>query len=128
MTCTELRDRICHDLKSLGIDLTSFELAMKPYSKSYYGRYVPKKKRVIVYVYEDSDKTVFYPYEKLFSTVLHEVTHHLQWSDPEFKRIRGVMHNSEFYQIYNRLMRKHKIYAIVKRGGTLDSFSKKIGD
>lgn len=116
MTEEKIKSLLQQDLRVLGVDTTGFELVLKPYSKTYYGRYVPSKKRVIVYLYEDSDFRNQYPYEDIFSTVLHEVVHHIQWSDPNFKRIKGVMHNSEFYSIYNNLMRRHKIFRVVNGG------------
>lgn len=126
MTLNMLRNRICHDLKALGVDTESFELVLRPYSKSYYGSYVPEKKRVILYVFEDSERTTLFSYESLFSTAVHEVVHHTQWSNPEWKRVKGIMHDAEFYRIYNRLLRKHRIYSIVKRGDFDDTFSKEI--
>lgn len=126
MTLSILRDRIRHDLKALGIDTESFELVLKPYSKTYYGSYVLEKKRVILYVFEDSERTTLFSYESLFSTAVHEVVHHIQWSNPEWKRVKGIMHDAEFYKTYNRLLRKHRIYSIVKRGDFDDTFSKEI--
>lgn len=126
MTLSILRNRIHHDLKALGVDTESFELVLKPYSKTYYGSYVPEKKRVILYVFEDSERTTLFSYESLFSTAVHEVVHHIQWSNPEWKRVKGIMHDAEFYKTYNRLLRKHKIYSIVKRGDFDDTFSKEV--
>lgn len=121
----KIRNLLQHDLRVLGIDATGFELVLRPYSKTYYGRYMPKYKRVIVYVYADIYLENLYPYETIFSTVLHEVVHHIQWSDPLFERVKGVMHNADFYNIYNRLMRRHKIYKSVNRGDRSVSISKK---
>ena len=36
-------------------------------------------------------------------------------SNPDFERVKGVMHNADFYNIYNGLMRRHKIYKSVNR-------------
>ena len=108
MTLEQLRTLLLNDIKAVGGDVTGFELVLRPYSKTYYGRYIPSRKRVIVYVYQDSDLSELYPYEDLFATTLHEFTHHVQWSDPNFVRIKGVMHNAEFYRIYNTFMQKHK--------------------
>lgn len=115
MTIDLLKSRLLSDLQALNIDTKGFKLTLKPFSKTYYGRYKPNIKEVIVYVYEDSNQTNLFPYEKIFSTALHESVHHMQWSNPDFKRIKGVMHNAEFYLVYNRLMRKHKIYRTLKR-------------
>ena len=116
MTEEKIRNRLQHDLSVLNIDVKGFEIVLKPYSKSYYGRYMPKYKRVIVYLYEDIQLQNQYSYEELFSVTLHEVVHHIQWSDPNFERVKGVMHNAEFYNIYNRLIRRHRIYRAMNRG------------
>lgn len=115
MTEEEIRNSLLRDLIALNIDVKGFEIVLKPYSKSYYGRYMPKYKRVIVYLYEDIELQKQYSYEEIFSTVLHEVVHHIQWSKPDFERVKGVMHNADFYNIYNGLMRRHKIYKSVNR-------------
>ena len=103
-----LKERILNDLIKIGIDTKGFELVLRPFSKSYYGRYLPKTQKVFVYVYADKELNNLYPYNQLFRTVLHEVVHHIQWSDPEYVRIKGVMHNTEFYRLYNKLLRKHE--------------------
>lgn len=92
---------ILKDLSNLGIDCTSFELLLKPYSKTYLGRYFTLKKRVVVYVYKDKERTTVFNYKDLIDTTIHEVCHHLQWSDPEYTRVKGVMHNNEFWKLYN---------------------------
>lgn len=115
MTIDNLKSRLLSDLQALNVNTKGFELVLRPFSKTYYGRYDPNNKKVIVYVYEDCNHTNLFPYEKIFATVLHESVHHIQWSDPDFKRVKGVMHNANFYLIYNRLMRKHNIYKTVKR-------------
>ena len=110
----EYKDRIIKDLKSLNIDTEGFKLVLKPFSKSYYGRYKVSTKTIWVYIYADKQCTKLYPYDRLFETVLHECVHHIQWSDPHYIRVKGVMHNPEFYLIYNRLIRKYRIYKIIK--------------
>ena len=41
-----------------------------------------------------------------YSTVLyhtiHEVCHHLQYTNPNYVRVKGVMHDPEFYRLLNR--------------------------
>ena len=56
MTMENLKQRLLSDLSAVGVNTEeSFELVLKDYSKSYYGRYYPDKKRVVVYVHEDRD-------------------------------------------------------------------------
>lgn len=88
------------DLKKIGIK-DGFELVLKPYSKSYYGRYDPNTNRVIVYVYEDSSRIHPFPYKELLLTAVHECCHYIQWNTDGFVRVRGVMHDIEFLKLYN---------------------------
>lgn len=99
-----VQHQIVNDLTNMGVP-SGYSLVVRSYSKSYYGRYFPNKKRIFVYLYRDSKLTKERDYNSLFRTVLHEVTHFLQYSDPYFVRKRGVMHNPDFYRIYNDLVR-----------------------
>lgn len=101
----ELKDRLLSDIELLGIEL-DFDLIVKPYSKTFYGRYDPNTRRVFLYAYKGPKCITLYPYKDLFYTTLHEVVHHLQWSDPNFVRVRGVMHDPQFYRMYNRYKAK----------------------
>lgn len=111
----DLKEKLLCDLRALKIDVEGFELVLKPFSKSYYGRYNPKNKKLFLYIYEDSQCTKMYSYSQLFETLLHEVVHFIQWSDPEYIRIKGIMHNREFYILYNKLLSMHKREVIRKR-------------
>lgn len=110
-----LRDKLLCDLRTLNIDVEGFELVLKPFSKTYYGRYSPKNRRITLYVYSDEKCTKQYRYSQLFETTLHEVVHFIQWTDPDYVRVKGVMHNAEFYKIYNRLLSIHKRKRVLKR-------------
>ena len=95
----QLHNRLISDLHLLGTNL-NFNLELKPYSKTYYGRYNPNKNKIILYIYQDSKCTKLYPYEKLLETAVHEYTHYVQYSDPQFERLKGVMHDSKFVILY----------------------------
>ena len=115
MILDELKHQLLVDLSAVGVNVQeNFELVLRNYSKTYYGRYYPDKNRVVVYVYEDNALKKLYPYEKLFSTALHECVHHIQWSSPDYKRVKGVMHNTAFYRMFNSLLSVHKQ---IKGGG-----------
>lgn len=96
----DLYHRLKHDLRNIGIK-EDFELELKPYSKTFYGRYDPNRNTIILYVYEDSSCTRFIPYKELFLTLVHESIHCIQWHDKSFVRVKGVMHNEEFHRLYN---------------------------
>lgn len=106
--------KLIRDLRLLGIDTDGFTLLLKPFSKSYYGRYKVQIKQIVVYIYSDKDCKNLIPYDRLFETTLHEAIHHIQWSSKDFKRIKGVMHNKEFYLLYNRYLMKYRIYKLAK--------------
>ena len=115
LTLKDLEIRLLNDLKTLNINTENLELVVKPYSKSYYGRFYPKNNRIFVYPYRNPDRTCMYPYTQLFKTALHEAVHFIQWNDPDYVRIKGVMHNEEFYRIYNKLENQYKRKLVMKR-------------
>ena len=94
MTMDSLASRILLDLTSIGMP-TDFTLDLRGYSKIYEGRYDSAKKLMILYVKEENGD--FIPYEDIIRVAIHEGVHHIQWQhDPNFVRIKGVMHNKEF--------------------------------
>ena len=109
---TDLTLRLTKDLKMLGLSPSKlkYSLEIKWYSKAYYGRYKCKPHdenytpKVFIYIFKNSAKTELYDYQDILSTVVHEVCHHLQYSDPDFIRLKGVMHNKQFWELYNKYM------------------------
>lgn len=99
-----LKNLMLSDLKKVGVNLEKDILVLKPFSKTMYGNYKPRNNKITLYVYDDIEKKKLYAYNFLFDTLLHEVTHYLQWNDKNFKREKNVMHNKEFYNIYNNLI------------------------
>lgn len=110
----ELQSRLIKDLKKIGIK-SEFKLRLRPYSKTYFGRYDPSSKDIILYVYMDSSCKRQYPYEQLLGTAIHEAVHCIQWSDNNFVRIKGVMHNPEFHTLYNFYSGKAKALQLLER-------------
>lgn len=105
-----LRKALLHDLDKIEIDCSDFELELRPYSKCYYGRYYTKKKKIVLYVYQDKDRETPYDYFHLLITGIHEACHHLQWEDPDWTRLKGVMHDKSFWEMwrkYTTLYRNH---------------------
>lgn len=98
-----LQDRIVKDLSAIGIPVC-FELLVKDYSKSFYGCYRPNTNRIYLYYYEDEGCNSPYTYEHLFRTAVHESVHAIQWNDPDFVRVKGVMHNEEFHRMFEHYM------------------------
>lgn len=94
----ELESQLRQDLKKIGLDV-EFNLSIRPYSKSYFGRYDIASSTIILYVYK-TPKGSMYSYEDLLLTTIHEALHCKQWHDPKYKRVRGVMHDIEFKRLY----------------------------
>lgn len=106
-----LTKRVLKDLKLLGLSphMLNYNLEFKDYSKSYYGRYIRSKRedetpRIYIYIYRSKYCNTMYEYEDIFSTMVHEICHHIQHSDPEFIRRKGVMHDKQFWDLYNKYM------------------------
>ena len=104
--------RLHYDLSVIGLDPSEldYQLFFRDYSKTYYGRYVRKNYYgeivpiVIVYLFRNKEKTALYDYEDIISTTIHEICHHLQYSDETFIRKKGVMHNKQFWELYHKYM------------------------
>lgn len=110
-----LTRKILSDLKLLGISPheLKYNIDFKHYSKRYYGRYIRKNQegeyisRVFVYLFKNPEKTELYAYQDLLSTTVHEVCHHIQYEDPDFVRKKGVMHDKQFWDLYNSYMNRY---------------------
>lgn len=108
----DLEMRLRKDLSEIGLDV-NFTLSLRPYSKSYFGRYDILSNTIILYVQENR-KGDMYSYEDLLLTTIHEAIHCVQWNDPEFKRVKGVMHNPEFKKLYSLYSDKAKARLLFK--------------
>lgn len=125
----ELYHRLLSDLQKVGI-YKNFILELRPYSKTYFGRYDPNLNKVVLYVYEDKSCTKLLKYEDLLMTLIHESIHSIQWHDKSFVRRKGVMHDAEFYRLLNkyedraksillmREIRNDKFHKTLSRGAT----------
>ena len=119
MSKQELYNRLLKDLNKLGVDTDCFDLSIRGYSKTYFGTYNPNNNKISLYVYPYKDSVFMYPYKDLFKTLLHEVSHYLQYQDPFFIRYKGIMHNKEFYLIYNKLISKSIKRGILRKEDTV---------
>lgn len=101
-----IKRQILSDLKKLGVSVDNFTLKLCRYSKTLYGRYFIDRKEIRLYLFMDKNCTHRFEYIELLKTVVHELTHHIQHSNPEYVRYSGVMHDPEFYRIYNNFVSK----------------------
>lgn len=102
----ELYTALLRDLESLGVDTSKFKLVLRPYSKSYYGRYFSKTKKIFLYIYRDENLMYLFPYKQLLETALHEAVHAIQYSQKNYVRVKGVMHDTEFKTLFAKYSEK----------------------
>ena len=101
----ELKHLLMQYIRKLGITV-DFNLELKNYSKSFYGRYNPNKNSVIIYVFDTPDCTQTYTVWELLRTLIHELCHCEQWNSDSFVRHKGVMHTNDFWKKYNEYVQK----------------------
>ena len=121
----ELETRLRNDLSKIGLDV-EFTLSLRPYSKSYFGRYDIATSTIIVYV-QKTPKGDMYSYEELLLTTIHEAIHCKQWHDPKYKRVRGVMHDLEFKRLYALYSNRAKARILLREVMSYDSFYQTCG-
>lgn len=107
----ELYYRLVSDLRSLKLPVEEVELFIRPFSKTFYGRYFPshdsvEKPRIFIYPFTNKNNEECYSYSHLLSTAIHEMIHHIQYTNSSFVRYKGVMHNTQFWQLYNHYMNR----------------------
>lgn len=110
---SQLYHRLLKDLRSVGIK-QQFTLDIRGYCQDYFGKYDPNTNKVILYPFEDRGCKIMYSYEELLLTTLHEAIHCMQWQDPKFVRYKNVMHDSQFYSLYNHYEDKIKSLLLLK--------------
>jgi len=87
-------------------DVEDFVLELKPiHSSAYWGRYYPDRKLIRLYLLDENGEA--YPESILLKEGLHELTHHIQYYHiPFWKRLKGVMHDEMFWEIYRGMLGK----------------------
>lgn len=108
----ELEENLLEDLHRVGL-AEKFNLVLKQYSKSYFGRYDPNTNTVTLYVNKTPEGEMF-SYQELLLTLIHETIHCKQWSSPDFHRTRGVMHDPEFKRLYNQYSNRAKALSLFR--------------
>ena len=108
----ELETQLRSDLLEIGLDV-DFTLSLRPYSKSYFGRYDIASSTIILYI-QKTPEGEMYSYEDLLLTTIHEAIHCKQWHNPDYKRMRGVMHDTEFKRLYAMYSNRAKARILFK--------------
>lgn len=115
MTTEELKHKLISDGSELKLPIEEIELEIRPYSKTYYGRYYPtvcedlQLPKVVLYQYETKECDTEIDYEILISTFIHEMVHHIQYMNPFHQRKKGIMHDENFWKLYNRYIEKYQV-------------------
>ena len=109
---------LCLDLQKIGLfpinpieGKPEVSLILRPYSKTYYGQFHSKNNKIVLYYYKcktGNTPHTPYRYSKLLLTAIHEAIHAKQRNDPNFVRHKGIMHDSEFYRLYNEYVKRAK--------------------
>ena len=110
----ELYHKLLCAMKQLKLPVDEVSIKIRPYSKTYYGRYFPERHCIFIYPYEDT-KGNFMCFTKILSTAVHEMAHHIQHQDPNFKRQKGVMHSPKFWELYNHFIDRAVSLGILSR-------------
>ena len=106
-----LKHRLIEDLRSINLPVDEVDISIRPFSSTYYGRYFPvydeRRCRPKIYLYPYKNKKGdMYSYVEILKILIHEMVHHLQHTNPSFVRLKGVMHDTNFWKLYNRYLEK----------------------
>lgn len=108
MTKERLYNRLLFDLRRLKLPIDEVDLYFRPFSKTYYGRYFPiigeGRPRIFMYPYERNGQ--FMKYSDILKYTVHEMCHHIQYMDSSFVRLKGVMHDTNFWKLYNHYIKR----------------------
>lgn len=96
-----LKERLIRDVRRVGVK-ADFSLTIRSFAKNEWGYFDPNTNTIVLYAWTDNEKAI--KYSTLLGFLLHECVHCEQWSDPEFKRYKGIMHDTNFYEILNKYM------------------------
>ena len=118
MSREELKTRLLFDLSQLNLPVDEVDFFIRPFSKTYYGRYYPVyndkevKPKIYIYPYMNEDEDLL-PYDTILESSIHEFCHHVQYSSGSFVRAKGVMHDTQFWRLYNHYISRAKRYQLL---------------
>ena len=118
MSQEELQTQLLSDLSLLNLPIDEVDWSIRPFSKTLYGRYFPvhndskMNPRIFIYPYENK-KGELLSYEKIIDTAIHEMCHHIQYTSGSFVRKVGVMHDTQFWKLYNHYIERAKKYQLI---------------
>lgn len=118
MNQEELKTKLLSDLSMINLPICEVKLYIRPFSKTFYGRYFPvydDKKvspKIYIYPYENEDGDLM-EYDTILETAIHEFCHHVQYTSGSFVRSKGVMHDPQFWRLYNHYIERAKKYNLI---------------
>lgn len=118
MSQEELKTRLLSDLSQLNLPVYEVDLFIRPFSKTFYGRYFPvyndnvARPKIYVYPYENEEKDLM-NYDLILETSIHELCHHIQYTSGSFVRNKGVMHDTQFWRLYNHYVDRARKYGLL---------------
>lgn len=113
-----LMTRLLSDLTRVKLPVEEVDLYIRPFSKTYYGRYFPVyndnklKPKIYIYPYENKEGD-FMDYDQILKTAVHEFCHHIQYTNSSFVRNKGVMHDPQFWRLYNHYVERAEKYRLI---------------
>ena len=118
MNQEELKTRLLFDLSQINLPVNEVDLFIRPFSKTYYGRYFPvhndKETRPKIYIYPyENNKGDLIDYNTILQTSIHELCHHIQYTSGSFVRSKGVMHDPQFWKLYNYYVERARKYQLI---------------
>lgn len=119
LTKEELYQQLTSDLQQINLPLDEVDISFRPFSKTYYGRYFPvyndktHKPRIFIYPY-DNEQGDFMNYKEIMKSTIHEFCHHIQYTDRCFVRNKGVMHDTQFWKLYNHYLERAIKYRMIE--------------
>lgn len=115
--CERLEYRLKNDLKRIAMPVNEVDIDIKEYSKTFWGRYFPSSvnPKMVLYVYQQKNCREMYPYSVLLVNAIHEMVHHIQYSDPCYIRKKGIMHDSQFWKLFNHYVGRAYILGIIDK-------------
>lgn len=118
MNQEELKTRLLFDLSQVNLPVDEVELSLRPFSKTYYGRYFPvyddkeTKPKIYIYPFENTNGDLM-DYDVILQTAIHEFCHHVQYTSGSFVRSKGVMHDPQFWKLYNHYVERARKYQLI---------------
>ncbi len=118
MSQEELKTRLLSDLSLINLPVDEVDLFIRPFSKTYYGRYFPvydekrTRPKIYVYPYENTEEDLM-SYDMILETAIHEFCHHVQYTSGSFVRNKGVMHDTQFWKLFNHYVERAKKYQMI---------------